>query len=170
MEFTTAKDLIMLKKQRNLYLIRALYIEEEMLKKQMYMLQLIINNNRAKIDQINQINEIEQQQLSNYSLVREERVADLTNEINSSSADLEPMRVKLNNLAAQYAATIAEITTLNTKIPQTTIVTNVKVYTDQGSCSMEALRDRYWAQKIGDILSNTIMMNTSDKFLHRLQQ
>jgi hypothetical protein len=143
MEFTTAKDLIMLKKQRNLYLIRALYIEEEMLKKQMYMLQLIINNNRAKIDQINQINEIEQQQLSNYSLVREERVADLTNEINSSSADLEPMRVKLNNLAAQYAATIAEITTLNTKIPQTTIVTNVKVYTDQGSCSMEALRDRY---------------------------
>ncbi len=143
MEFTTAKDLIMLKKQRNLYLIRALYIEEEMLKKQMYMLQLIINNNRAKIDQINQINEIEQQQLSNYSLVREERVADLTNEINSSSADLEPMRVKLNILAAQYAATIAEITTLNTKIPQTTIVTNVKVYTDQGSCSMEALRDRY---------------------------
>jgi hypothetical protein len=139
MEFSTAKSLILLKKQRNICLMRALHIEEEMLKKQMYMFQLVINNNREKIEKIKQINAVEDQQQNNYSLLREEKVALLTDEVNSSSADLSKIQAKLGDLGEQYAKTLASIETLNAQIPQTTIITNVKMRQDNDTCAKAAM-------------------------------
>lgn len=138
MEFSTAKDLILLKKQRNVCLMRALHIEDEMLKKQMYMLQLIINNNREKTEKIKEINLIEDQQQNNYSLLREERVATLTDEVNSSVADLSSIQAKLGVLGEQYAKTIASIEMLSARIPDTAIVTNVRMHPNQDTCAKEA--------------------------------
>ena len=126
-DFSTAEELIVIKQERNNCLIDLLRVEGILLKKDMYMRQLIINFNEKRVDMIHKINEIEEKQKITYSLVRESDIAMLTNEVNIAELDLSAFKVDIIQLQMKYRQLLDQVGELNSKIPEVGVVTNVRI-------------------------------------------
>lgn len=125
-EYSTAENLIQIKQERNNCLIELLKIEEKMLQQNMYKNQLIINFNKKRIEEIHKINKIEDLQKKKYSLIRENEITMLTEQINLDYLDLSHMYKKTMEYKKKYIETLQKINLLNSKIPDKSTVTNVK--------------------------------------------
>jgi hypothetical protein len=125
--FTTARGLIELKIRRNKCLIELLNIRDAMLKREIKLKYRIILHNQAKKEKLVEINDIEQQQLDHYDLLREDKIFIMTEEINNCEYNIVDLMNELNELQEKQNKAMEEFSILNTQIPNTTVITNVRI-------------------------------------------
>lgn len=138
--YTTAKELINLKLQRNKLFTELIEIENKIIKLDMIIKYRALNFNNERVKMIQQINEIENKQLKEYSLDRESEVNKLIENI-SKPCDVGSIKKEINDLRAEYANHLLKIEEINIKIPQRGVVTNFKFVEDEtNSNCREVLR------------------------------
>lgn len=132
--FTTAKNLVEIKIQRNNTLIDLLETESNILKKSILVNYRLVENNKEKIELIKKINEVELQQTQTYCSMRQDLVKDLTEQVNNNSADIKGLYEEILNLKNNCSKFLTQIKELNDQIPNQTIVTNYKVPVKLDNC------------------------------------
>lgn len=139
--YTTAKELINLKLQRNKLFTELIEIENKIIKLDMIIKYRALKFNVDRIKMIQQINEIENRQLKEYSLDREAEVNKLIESI-SKPCDIESIKKEINDLRAEYASHLLKIEEINIKIPQRGVVTNFKFVEDENNSNCREILRR----------------------------
>ena len=135
LEFTTATELVKLKIEKNKKMIELLDTENKILKKEMLLRYKLVEFNNERIKDIEKINDIEKQQLNNYSLVRESEVSVIIDIINNAKIDVQDIISTRAQLYNDKNTLMREIQTLESQIPEKTMVTNLKfVLSDNKGC------------------------------------
>lgn len=132
--FTTAKNLVEIKMQRNDTLIELLNVESEILKKGILINYRHVENNKGKVELIKKINDIEAQQMEVYCPLRQELVKDLTDQVNNNSMDLKDLYGTVVELKNKCSELLLQIRDLNSQIPSQTVVTNYKIPMKVDNC------------------------------------
>lgn len=132
--FTTAKDLVDIKIERNNTLIKLLEMESIILKKGILINYRWAEHNKEKVALIQQINAIEEKQREIYCSVRQSEVAALTAKVNQVSVDTESLILDIKKAQDKCKELLIKMNELNAQIPHQTIVTNYKMVNDQQDC------------------------------------
>lgn len=132
-KYTTAKEMLDLKIQRNNLFLELIEIENKIIKLDMVIKYRALNHNLERVKIIQEINEIDNEQYREYSLERENRVNSLIEKI-SMPCDIGSIKKEINELSEQYSHQLLKIEEINLKIPQTGVVTNFRVNQEDTSC------------------------------------
>lgn len=131
-EFTTAKSIIENKILRNKAIAEVYMFEEMMSEKEIALTQKYINILQIKRKLMREINAIETEQLSMYSIDRANEIARLTDEVNNTEVSIMDRdkffddREKLVSKRYEY---IQKINNYNSLIPDSAVITNIKALT-----------------------------------------
>lgn len=131
--YTTAKEMLNLKIQRNKLFLELIEIENKIIKADMVIKYRALNHNAERIKMINEINEIESDQYKEYSLERENRVNSLIEQI-SKPCDVGLIKKEIDDLKEEYSHQMLKIQEINSKIPETGVVTNFRVTQEDTNC------------------------------------
>lgn len=132
-KYTTAKEMLDLKIQRNNLFLELIELENKIIKLDMVIKYRALNHNLERVKIIQEINEIDNEQYREYSLERENRVNSLIEKI-SMPCDIGSIKKEINELSEQYSHQLLKIEEINLKIPQTGVVTNFRVNQEDTSC------------------------------------
>jgi hypothetical protein len=127
--YTTAKELIDFKIQRNNLFLELIEIENKIIKLDMIIKYRALNYNSERVKMIQTINDIEKNQLKEYSLERESEVNKLIEDI-SKPCEVESIKKEINELRIEYSKQLLKIEEINSKIPLRGVVTNFKYMED----------------------------------------
>ncbi len=138
--YSTAKEMIDFKIERNNLFLELIEIENKIIKSDMIIKYRALKYNSERVEMIQKINDIEKNQLKEYSLERESEVNKLIEDI-SKPCDVESIKKEINDLRVQYSQQLLKIEEINSKIPHRGVVTNFKfVEEDQNTSCREVLR------------------------------
>ncbi len=125
--FTTAKNLVERKLQYNKLIVDLLYIESNILTREIIIRQKIASNHANKINNINKIIRLETEQLNNYDLSKEGEILNLTNIVNDSKNDVGILTKEIADLKKDILDLSEKIVKLGETIPEKITITNVKI-------------------------------------------
>ena len=127
MNFTTANSMVKIKIERNDTIKTVLELENKIAKLEMVIKYRLLKHNSIYIEILDKINDIEKNQLYEYSLYREDQVTKLTNDINQMNYGIADIKKEINELKTNYNKMINRVLELDKSIPDYRLITNVKI-------------------------------------------
>jgi hypothetical protein len=134
-KFSSVSDLIDIKINRNNTFIELLDAQTKILRKQILINHRWALSNQKKQELLKQLNDIEEIQRSEYSLVLQEEIAKLVFEVDESTPEVDELTADIKKLQIHGAELLEKMNALNIQIPDKTTVTNFKVITGNDDCS-----------------------------------
>ncbi len=126
--FTTARDFVETKINRNISLIDLLSFETIILQKSILINYRMVENNNKNIELIEKINKIESEQTQTYCPIREDMIKNLTEQVNNNSPNIKNLCEEIIEIKTKCLDLLVKIDELNKQIPDQQLITNYKMY------------------------------------------
>ena len=113
--------------KRNFNVLEIIELENKITKLEMIIKYRLLKYNDAFVKEIKKINQIEVQQLYQYSLEREAEIINLTNNINSLELNIKDIQNEINEMKNQCLFIIDKINKLDEEIPLSGFISNLEI-------------------------------------------